>query len=101
MYVIEILIIWFSDAVGVMHAEIDRYVDQPNSPVGVLILEAAIGSLNTVPQGDQLDKLISTLVKVAFDSAHTDKEKESACRLIASVINKLPEGLYFEIFSHT
>ena len=74
------------------HAQIDRYVDQSNSPVALLILEATIGSLNAIPQGNQLDKLISALVKVALENAQPDQVKESACRLIAAVVNKLPEG---------
>merc|ERR1712071_386898 len=85
-----------SDAVDVTHAQIDRYVDQSNSPVALLILEATIGSLNAIPQGNQLDKLISALVKVALENAHPDQVKESACRLIAAVVNKLPEGRELE-----
>lgn len=75
-----------------IHAQIGRYVEQSNSPMALLILEAAIGSLNAVPHGSQLDELISTLENVALESAHSDEVKESACRLIAAIVNKLPEG---------
>jgi len=58
-------------------------------------LEATIGSLDGVPQHEFLDKLIATLENVALGD-HLNKAQESACRLIAAIINKLPEGQELE-----
>ena len=54
-------------------------------------MEATLGSLETVPNGAILERLVSALEPFALNHALSEV-RSSACRLLASLINKLPEG---------
>ena len=72
--------------------ELNHYVDSSvHSSTGIFILEASLGSFDGYPQGDVLEKLMLCLEATAIQNP-LSHVRESACRLIAAIINKLPEG---------
>lgn len=54
-------------------------------------MEATLGSLDATPMGETLDRLMNALQPLTV--GHFKAEvRLSACRLVAALINKLPEG---------
>ena len=59
-------------------------------------MEATLGSMNATPTGQTLVQLINTLEPLTV--CHTKSEvRVSACRLVAALINKVPEGNGFSL----
>lgn len=67
----------------------DQYLSQ--SAWTVLVMEATLGSLNATPVGQKLEKLMAKLEPLTVSHSKADV-RLSACRLVAALINKLPEG---------
>ena len=60
-------------------------------PAAVIIMEAALGSLDALIEGPTLDNVLRALEPLAVGSSD-GLIARSACRLMAAVVNKLPEG---------
>ncbi|KAK4011886.1 hypothetical protein OUZ56_020995 [Daphnia magna] len=81
------------DATQFIDEQIGRYIDQhlASSAWVVPIMEATLGSLDATPVGQNLEKLIKTLEPLTICHPNADV-RISACRLVAALINKVPEG---------
>lgn len=88
------------DATQFIDEQIGRYIDQhlASSAWVVPIMEATLGSLDATPVGQNLEKLIKTLEPLTICHPNADV-RISACRLVAALINKVPEGKIYFIFS--
>lgn len=55
-------------------------------------MEATLGSFDATPTGQSLARLLRTLDPITV--SHSNAEiRLAACRLVAAIINKLPEGV--------
>ncbi|XP_057379811.1 MMS19 nucleotide excision repair protein homolog [Daphnia carinata] len=81
------------DATQFINEQIGRYIDEhlAKSAWVIPIMEATLGSLEATPVGKNLEKLIKTLEPLTVCHPNADV-RISACRLVAALINKVPEG---------
>lgn len=82
-----------SNATDFIHRQTDVYINQHLNTSGwaVLVMEATIGSCDATPTGATLERLMNVLLPLTVDHSKAEV-RLSACRLVAALINKLPEG---------
>ena len=81
----------YRSATEFINEQTEQYIGQhlAQSPWALSIMEATLGSLDATPSGHNLELLVKTLEPLTV--GRTDA-CVSACRLMAALVNKLPEG---------
>ncbi|EFX86854.1 hypothetical protein DAPPUDRAFT_221700 [Daphnia pulex] len=83
----------YRKATEFINEQTEQYVSQhlARSPWTLSIMEATLGSLDATPSGHSLERLVNTLEPLTVCHPKADV-RLSACRLMAALVNKLPEG---------
>lgn len=91
----------YRKATEFINEQTEQYVGQhlARSPWTLSIMEATLGSLDATPSGHSLERLVNTLEPLTVCHPKADV-RMSACRLMAALVNKLPEGkirVYYKV----
>ncbi len=89
----------YRKATEFINEQTEQYVGQhlTRSPWTLSIMEATLGSFDATPSGHSLERLVNTLEPLTVCHPKADV-RMSACRLMAALVNKLPEGKIYRIY---